>query len=176
MDFQTWQAALVDQLDHFGPEAQSAARFIRERRIKVGFRKASPSVGALWYVDGNVYLNSARYSPDSPVGDPYMLCLIVHEIQHLRQGIPTALSVYGELEAWQIHFRLLAELTGLTPVDAITQLLALPLSYDRALLHQARALMQVYGGKGYRADLLPLYPWGKEIAWWLTRRTPSQQP
>jgi hypothetical protein len=172
MDFQTWQAALLDQLDLSGPDAAATAQFIRDRRIRVGFRKASPSVAALWYIDGNVYLNNARYSPESPVTDPYLLCLIVHEAQHLRQGIPTALSVYGELEAWQIHFRMLEHLLGTTPIESIAKILALPLSYDRDLLRQARALMQEYGGKGYRSDLLPLFPWGKEIAWWITRRAP----
>src|SRR5574337_1157824 len=114
MDLPTWRTALMEQLDASGPYAHAAAAFIRSRGIKVGFKKASPAVGAFWYIDGNIYLNSARYSPASPVNNPRILCLIVHEAHHLKQGIPTALSVYGELEAWQIDFRLYDQLTGIS--------------------------------------------------------------
>ena len=172
MDITSWQSALLHQLDLSGPQAQSAAGFIRGRGLKVGFRKASPAVGALWYTDGNIYLNSLLYSPDTPLDNPRLLCLVVHEALHLRQGIPTALSIYGELEAWQVDFRLYDQLTGISPYGVLAQILALPLSYDRGILMQARKLMRAFGGKGYRADLLPLYPWGKEMAWWFTRRVP----
>jgi hypothetical protein len=49
-------------------------------------------------------------------------------------------------------------------------MLSLPLTYDRDVLRRARNLMQAYAGKGYRADLLPLYPLGKEIRYRLTGR------
>ena len=174
MDLLTWQTDLLNQLDTSGPEAQAAADFIRKRRIKVGFRKASPSVGGYWYVDGNIYLNDTLFSLDTPVTNPRALCLVLHEAYHLKQGILTALSVYGELEAWQIDFRLYSRLTNRSPSGALAELLALPLSWDRAMLRRARMLMQAFGGKGYRADLLPLYPAHNEITWWLTRRTPAQ--
>jgi len=173
MDLLTWQTALIDQLDKAGPEAQSIAEFLRRRKIKVGFRKASPAVGAYWYVDGNIYLNNALYSLDSPVTNPRILCLVMHEAHHLRQGIFTALSVYGELEAWQMDFRLYDRLAHVSPGGPLGELLTLQLSWDRAMLQHARQLMQAFAGKGYRADLLPLYPWGKEIAWFLHRRIPT---
>ena len=172
MDLQGWQTALLEQLDATGTDAQATAAFIRARKIRVGFRKASPAVGAFWYIDGNIYLNNSLYSLDSPVTNPRVLCLVVHEAHHLKQGIPTALSVYGELEAWQIDFHLYDQLTGISPGGVLGQLLALPLSFDRNMLLEARALMQAFGGKGYRADLLPLYPWFKEIVWQITRKTP----
>jgi hypothetical protein len=55
---------------------------------------------------------------------------------------------------------------------SIEKLLALPLSWDRAVLGQACRLMQEYAGKGYRADLLPYYPLGKEIRYRLFRQHP----
>jgi hypothetical protein len=173
MDLPTWQTGLLTQLDISGPEAQATAEFIRKRRVRVGFRKASPSVGAFWRLDGNVYLNSTHYSLDTSVANPRVLCLVVHEAYHLEQGILTALSVYGELQAWQVDFGLYRRLTNMSPGGALGQLLSLPLSWDRSVLRQARMLMQAFGGKGYRADLLPLYPAHREIAWWLTRRTPA---
>jgi hypothetical protein len=45
----------------------------------------------------------------------------------------------------------------------------LPLKYDRDILKNAASLMQAYAGTGYRVDLLPLYPWGREIKYWLLR-------
>jgi hypothetical protein len=30
--------------------------------------------------------------------------------------------------------------------------------------------MQAYAGKGYRVDLLPLFPIGREIRYWVLRR------
>jgi len=37
-------------------------------------------------------------------------------------------------------------------------------------LKQAAHLMQMYAGKGYRVDLLPLFPLGKEIKYLFARR------
>jgi hypothetical protein len=96
-----------------------------------------------------------------------MLTLLIHEVKHLQQGLFLAFSVYGELEAWQLQFRLYHQTTGKPMHPAIAEMLSLPLSYDRAILRRARDLMQAYAGKGYRADLLPLFPLGKEIKYWL---------
>ena len=54
-------------------------------------------------------------------------------------------------------------MTNVKMHTAIEEMLSLPLGWDRAVLRPARELMQEYAGKGYRADLLPLYPLGKEI-------------
>jgi hypothetical protein len=56
------------------------------------------------------------------------------------------------------------------PHSAIEELMKLPLEYDRAILKQAAHLMQMYAGKGYRVDLLPLFPLGKEIKYLFARR------
>jgi hypothetical protein len=49
-------------------------------------------------------------------------------------------------------------------------LMKLPLGYDRAVLKEAVCLMRAYAGKGYRADLLPLFPLPREIRYWMIRR------
>lgn len=51
--------------------------------------------------------------------------------------------------------------------------MSLPLGWDRNVLRRAVQLMQDYAGKGYRADLLPYYPLGKEIAYRLFRKVPD---
>jgi hypothetical protein len=47
--------------------------------------------------------------------------------------------------------------------------MTLPLEYDREVLRKAATLMQQYAGKGYRVDLLPLFPAGREIKYWVLR-------
>jgi hypothetical protein len=115
-----------------------------------------------------------RYADGAP-DEPYPLGLILHEVKHMQQGFFTSLSVYGELEAWQLQFSFLNSLTGsyhpdLHRNDIIRELMALPLNGNRGALRQSRQLMQAYAGKQYRVDLLPLYPLQKELMFILTRR------
>jgi hypothetical protein len=91
----------------------------------------------------------------------------------LQQGFFTALSVWGELDAWQLEWRIYYRLHKRYPHPAIEELMTLPLGWDRDVLRKAVQLMQGYAGKGYRADLLPLYPLGKEIAYRLFKRVPA---
>ena len=109
----------------------------------------------------------------------YAMSLVVHEVRHLQQGWLVALSILGELEAWQLQFRYLQSIRAGkgehgTVSPAIGELLDLPLSWDRTVLRRARALMRAYGGRKYRADLLPLYPLHKEVLYlvgvWRPRR------
>jgi hypothetical protein len=56
---------------------------------------------------------------------------------------------------------------------AIEELMSLPLGWNRSVLRRAVQLMQDYATKGDRADFLPLYPLGKEIAYQLFRKVPD---
>jgi hypothetical protein len=120
-------------------------------------------------VFGNIRLNSHYYNYDTPLDDLRIKTLIIHETRHLHQGLFTALSVYGELDAWQLEFKLYHRIKGKYPHAAISELMTLPLEYNRDQLRKAAKLMQDYAGKEYRIDLLPLYPLGREIRYWLTR-------
>lgn len=127
--------------------------------------RAQPT-GARWTALGHIELN-----PSNVADEIYALSLIVHEVRHLRQGILGALSVRGELEAWQEQFVYLKSLTGKYSAvprhqTIIEELMILSLD-DRADLQRARQLMREVGGKKYRIDLLPLYPLGQEIWFWL---------
>ena len=167
MDHMHWQDSLFENLAQIGEDGQAAAAFLRARKTKVNFHRARPNVGAFWTGFGNICLNSRRYSYESTLTDPYLLSLILHEARHLRQGLAVALSVYGELEAWQLQFRAYQLLAGKTPGNSISELLSLPMNWDRTALRRARDLMQTYAGRGYRVDLLPLYPLREEILFWL---------
>lgn len=170
MDQVVWLNTLLENVVQVGDEGRAAVDFIRARRTKIGFKLVRPSVGAFWTVFGNIRLNSHYYSYETPLDDLRIKTLIIHEARHLQQGLMTALSVYGELDAWQLEFRVYHRVKGKYPHSAIEELMTLPLEYDRSVLKKSATLMQAYAGKGYRIDLLPLYPWGREIRYWFTRR------
>jgi len=147
-----------------------AAECLRSHKTHIGFWRVRKNVGAFWTLLRTIHFNSVHYSYQTNIADVGMLTLLIHEVKHLQQGFVLALSVYGELEAWQLQFRLYHQLIDKPMHPAVAELLSLPLEYDRAVLRKAVTLMQAYAGKGYRADLLPLYPLGSEIRYWLTRR------
>jgi hypothetical protein len=170
MEHQAWKENLLESVAQLGEEGRAAVEFVRARRVKIGFQKVRPNVGAFWTVLGNIRLNSRYYSYETPLDDLRIKTLIVHEARHLQQGLITALSVYGELDAWQLEFAIYYRIRGEYPRPAIAELMKLPLTYNRIVLKEAVCLMQDYAGKGYRADLLPLFPLPREIKYWITRQ------
>lgn len=170
MEHSVWMENLLEAVTQIGEEGRLAADFVRARRIKIGFKQARSSIGAFWTVFGNIRLNSRYYTYETPLDDIRIKTLIIHEARHLQQGIATALSVYGELDAWQLEFGIYHRIRGRYPHSAIGELMTLPLECDRAVLKKAAHLMQAYAGKGYRIDLLPLFPWNREFRYWITRR------
>lgn len=168
MDHAVWVNSLLESVIECGEEGKAAVDFIRTRRTQIGIKKARPNVGAFWTVFGNIRLNSHYYTYETPLDDLRIKTLIIHEARHLQQGLLTALSVYGELDAWQLEFRVYHRIKGKYPHSAIEELMTLPLQYDRIILKKAVNLMQAYAGKGYRIDLLPLYPLGREIRYRIT--------
>ena len=170
MDQAAWVNSLLEGVIEVGEEGKAAVEFIRRRRTQIGIKKARPNVGAFWTMFGNIRLNSHYYTYNTPLDDLRIKTLIIHEARHLQQGPIVALSVYGELDAWQLEFRVYHRVKGKYPHSAIEELMTLPLAYDRTVLTKAVHLMQAYAGKGYRIDLLPLYPLGREIKYWITRK------
>jgi hypothetical protein len=133
-------------------------------------RRARRNVGAFWVLTRSLYLNTAHYSREDSIKNPAAWTLLIHEVKHLQQGALTALSIYGELEAWQIQFRLWKNLAGKTLPPALEEIISLPLDMDRANLRRARRLMTDYAGILYGAYLYPLYPIHKEIKYWFSRK------
>lgn len=169
MEHATWTENLLNAVVQMGEEGRLAVGFLRSRRTTIGFKLARPNIGAFWTVFGTIRLNSHYYTYETPLDDLRIKTLIIHEARHLQQGIVTALSVYGELDAWQLEFAVYHRIKGSYPHPAIAELMTLPLGYDRAVLKKAAVLMQAYAGKGYRVDLLPLYPLNREIRYWILR-------
>jgi hypothetical protein len=170
MEHQVWKENLLEAVTQLGEEGHSAVEFLRRRRTKIGFRKVRPSIGAFWTPLGNINLNARYYTYDTPFDELRIKTLIIHEARHLQQGMITALSVYGELDAWQLEFGIYHHIKGKYPHSAIAELMTLPLGYERTVLKKAAGLMQAYAGKGYRVDLLPLFPLPREIRYWVTRQ------
>jgi hypothetical protein len=170
MEHQVWKENLLDAVTQLGEEGRAAVEFLRARRIKIGFMQVRPNVGAFWTVFGNIRLNSLYYTYETPFDELRIKTLVIHEARHLQQGLITALSVYGEMDAWQLEFGIYHRIKGQYPHPAIAELMKLPLGYDRSVLKEAARLMQTYAGKGYRVDLLPLFPLPREIKFWMTRQ------
>lgn len=170
MEHTIWMENLLEAVAQLGDEGRAAVEFLHTHKTKIGFKRVRPNVGAFWTVFGNIRLNSLYYTYETPFDDLRVKTLIIHEARHLQQGMMTALSVYGELDAWQLEFGIYHRIKGVYPHAAIEELMSLPLGHDRTILKKAAYLMQAYAGKGYRADLLPLFPLGKEIKYRIISR------
>ncbi|MCF6278104.1 MAG: hypothetical protein L3J16_05055 [Anaerolineales bacterium] len=175
MEIFDWENAILDKLAGTNELGCDAANFIRRRKVKIKFRQYSKSTGARWLLRRRITLNSHYYSSATALNDPGMLSLLIHEVHHLRQGMLTALSVYGELDAWQVGYRFYKMLDERKLHPALEELLVLPLNRDRDILRRAAQLMQVYAGRGYHINWLPLYPLHEEIVYWLTGLTKASR-
>jgi hypothetical protein len=169
MDAQTqaWFAQVLQNLSHAGADGQAMAAYLHRRRVGFGFRQQD--TGAMWRPINRIYLNYPQYSLETSPNDSYMLSLMAHEARHLQQGLLTAFSVYGELDAWKLGFRVYKDLGGSFPNPAFQAILDLPLSGSRSVLRQAVVLMKEFSPV-YQAEKLPLYPLTREAWYWLTRQ------
>lgn len=177
VDSSRWVSNLITSLQRSGPKGRAVAGYIRQRGIAIGLH--TQPTAARWTLRGKVELHP-RYA-DGPADSPYAMSLIVHEVRHLQQGFLTALSVYGEMEAWQAQFRFLRALRRRVGQAqergaVISELVSLPLGWDRSTLRRARTLMRSYAGGRYRINLLPLYPVHRELLFRLLRRMPEEGP
>ncbi len=168
-----WVASVLTQLQGYGPEAAFALQYMQQHRTKLGVH--DQPTGARWTIDRRIEMHPSYAK--GPADDPYTVSLVIHEVRHLQQGPLTALSVYGELEAWQLQFRFLKRVTGRYHADPsraaiLEKLVLLPLGWDRELLQHAREMIRAYAGRIYRIDLLPLYPLHREIAFRVARLEP----
>ena len=170
-----WKKTILSKLIEKGDLGKESAEYIHANNVRMHFKKYSKSTGARWFLFQQISLNKRYYSPNGDVNDPKILSLLVHEVHHLKQGVITALSVYGELDAWQVEYRFHKEIHPVKLHPALEEILTLPLNYDRDNLRHAAMLMQDYVGKGYHIDWLPLYPVHKEIQYRLSRRVPAEE-
>ncbi|MBT3188739.1 MAG: hypothetical protein HN736_01715 [Anaerolineae bacterium] len=168
-----WKKAVLEKLAETGSLGRESAEYIRKYKARIYFKKYSKSTGARWFLFHQISLNTRYYSTNTDLNNPKLLSLLVHEVHHLKQGVLTALSVYGELDAWQVEYRFHKEISPAKLHSALEEILILPLNWDRDNLRRAAKLMQDYAGKGYRINWLPLYPIHKEITYWVKRKKPA---
>lgn len=167
----TFRNEVLSHLSKNGGVGEETSSFIRNRNVRLKFRKQRHSAAA-WTVNGEIHINSLGSVGNISSNNPYLLSLVVHETRHLQQGILTALSVYGELDAWQTGFRFYRKISSFQLDPVLEEILLLPLDWSRENLTMAAILMKKYSPV-YRINLLPLYPLHREIAWWLTRKEPK---
>jgi hypothetical protein len=170
MKTSNWRERFLEAVASSSNEGQEAVDYIRTHKTHVSIRYARKSVGAFWTLTRSTHLNSFHYTQESSLVNPNAWALLIHEVRHLQQGPLTALSIYGELDAWQYQLRVLKKLIGIQLVPALEEILSLPLNMERENLHHARRLMTQHAGKSYGANWLPLYPIHKEIRYWLTQQ------
>ncbi len=168
-----WKEAVLEKLASTGELGRESAEYLRQYNVRMHFKKYSKSTGARWFLFRQISLNTRYFSLETRLDDPGMLSLLVHEVHHLKQGALVALSVYGELDAWQVGYRFYKSIRPVTLHPALEEMLDLPLNYNRANLRRAAKLMQDYAGKGYHSNWLPLYPMHREAVYWVTRREPK---
>ena len=168
MDQTEWREKFLEAVANCCSEGKEAVEFIHTHKVRIGIKPARKSVGAFWTLEKRAYLNSVYFSPESSLANPNAWVLLIHEVRHLQQGWSTALSIYGELDAWQYQFNTLKKITSAKLPEAVDEILSLPLSMDRKTLGRARKLMTQHAGKGYGANLLPLYPIHMEIKYWIS--------
>ena len=158
-----WTYQALANLSDAGPVCQHAANYIINNNVTIFFGWR-PWGGAFWTSAGRVGLNSRYYSTNSSPEEIGTLALIVHETKHLEQGFDLALSVEGELQAWQIEIEANRELGvdierfSLEKRNLYFELPWEPLRPTDAELHQAADLMFKDQHGHYPIYLLPLRP------------------
>src|SRR5258706_2749745 len=158
-----WLEQYLEKVGQSSEEGRIAVEYVRTHKTRVGFKRCRKSVGAFWTITRKLYLNSRHYTQESTLDNPRALTLFVHEVRHLQSAPVTAISIYGELDAWQYEFRLYKKITAQELSPLLEELLVLPLNFDRANLRHVQDLMTKFAGKGYAAWILPLYPLTQEI-------------
>ncbi|MBI3167837.1 MAG: Ig-like domain repeat protein [Chloroflexi bacterium] len=167
------RAQLLNDLRNEGDLGKATADYIVQEEIRLGYL-AQPKSGAGWTFLGNI-----SFPPNMKLKEPRTLSLVEHEVLHIStQSIFTKLSVYGELQAWQLEYWAYHESTGkyygqtkspfgLDTYDKWKELSQLSVT-SRDDLERAQILMREIS-PSYRSNVLPLEPVHKEILYFLSK-------
>jgi hypothetical protein len=144
--YSAWELEVFYQLRNAGPNGIHAADYLFNNHVSFDNLSHQNGTGAAWQLNGTISF------PDNPdhslpsADDPITAALIAHEAKHLEQGPWDALSAYGELEAWQVGFRVGTILNNnVNPWGSYAnKILDLPLSHNRLNLIRAVFLMERY--------------------------------
>jgi hypothetical protein len=158
-----WFRPALRALGGLGSIGNDLANYVGERGPSLAFVRQRNS-GARWFdwrrLRFGVFLNDEYCGarPDAP----HITALIAHEVRHLQQGWVEALSVRGELVAWQVQYDVLQAMSAAPRDRRWSEIRALRPD-SRGDLRLARSLMKAVGGRGYHIELLPLEPLGQEV-------------
>lgn len=162
-DEKAWFEQALTALSESGSTGQACVEYITQRGLRFGFCPQKYT-GACWFdwrrLRFGVFLNN-DYA-NKPPNDPWLCSLLAHEAKHVEQGLPEALSVRGELVAWQLQYDILTQFSAEPAADAWQDLRALSPD-SRGDLSQAQTLMKRIGGPGYHIDWLPFWPLPAEV-------------
>ncbi len=147
-DYDGWTKNILVNLNTSGKEGVQTAGYLLQNDVKVV--TVDNHATNMWWkvrwslggprIENTLYVS--RFIAGKESNDAWALMEFVHETRHMQQGFWTAFSVYGEMEAWQVGFRFYQSLPDHGYVGpCVEQLLELPLSHDRAILKQARDLI-----------------------------------
>lgn len=157
----SWEIDILSRLSKSGSLGRQAVEYVSSRNVKLSF--GQQSTGAKWTLKGmligppEIVINAGQVEGTKKGKDTWALSGIAHEVKHYQQGLLVALSVYGELEAWQLQLHVLRDL-GAPPTHPVLKSIAkLKLSHDPKILREAVRLMKEFS-PSYRIDLLPLNP------------------
>jgi RHS repeat-associated protein len=160
-----WEEQVFQNLyDLGGPEGMHAVDYMLQNDVHLIFnQETQPAAWHPWSND--IYLDSDQYSLASDPANPYMLSVIAHEAVHLEQGgLPKAITLAGEVEAWQIGFTVYQTMTGQLPSGkdplAAGNIMTLDANnLSQSDLENTRQWMTDFDS-GYRSDLL--LPWAED--------------
>jgi len=143
---------------------------LKGRIPKIRLMKLGKAMSGVYLGWGLIFLNSRMIKDEHEINDIWWLSIIAHELEHARQGVITAFSVYGELLAWKAGFEVIQKGSDGRLSEIAIKILDLPNIMDRETLRKARDLMITYAGKGYGIQWRPYYPIHQEIQYWLGMR------
>lgn len=161
--YSNWESQALSKLyGEGGREGRNAVNNIVKNDIHIVFNPETQP--AAWHLFSNdIYLDSDQYSEQSDPTNPYMLSLIAHEAVHLEQGPLKAITLAGEVEAWQTQFRVYKTMVGRYPgnQDAVENIMTLDAgNLDSNDLQNTRVWMKDFD-PGYRSEWL--LPWSLEF-------------
>lgn len=168
-DYGPWERALLANLQSAGPDGARTADYLINNHVALVI--VDNNATNLWWKPRLTWrgprlqdaLYISRHLASKPPNAPWLLAAIAHETRHLEQGFWTAFSVYGEMEAWQVGFNFYLTLPAHGPVSQpVLDLLALPLSHERAALRQAQRLINLDQNQGDTFGRLVLAMFRKE--------------
>jgi hypothetical protein len=156
---------LRDMLRRGKGTAYHAVDYIVSNSVHIYLADLYPGIGAKWK-SGNVYvsdeINDKKYETLGDVINSgyygWLVGIVSHEAKHLEQGLPTALSVYGEFEGWKTELEVKREMFQQVPKYGTAQdmILRTPLSHDPDTLGMVWRGMVGDQGFDYFVWVLPL--------------------